>query len=360
MSINKKIFRKEVIQQQACPVENIFCPIKLDANENPYQLPKAVIRRFFKRLQEFPLNRYPDSGSPEVIKRFAGQYGVESNMMIVGNGSDELIMVLCTALGGEGASALVPVPTFAMYRISALNCGHKVITVPLDGSFDLDIPMMLEVIEKQSPSLIFLSYPNNPTGNCFSRSSIEAIIRLSQGLVVVDEAYGNFSGKTFMSDLDKYKNLIILRTLSKVGLAAMRIGFLLGNPEVLHELNKVRLPYNLNALSQMAALLYLDEEPVFLKQIQKIIKKRDYLLRELENIDGVSPYSSEANFIFFSCTHDINVVYSKIIEKGVLVKPFVALDGGLGYMRVTIGTRNENDLFLKALKSTVAEVRSVI
>jgi histidinol-phosphate aminotransferase len=355
-----RVFRKEVIRQEAYPVEKISCSVKLDANENPYPLPKAISRRFFRYLQGVSLNRYPPPGAPDVAARFARYYDIESNMIMAGNGSDELIAVLCTALGGEGACVMIPDPTFPMYRISAANNGHKVITVPLDESFDLDLDNMMDVIEKDSPSLIFLSYPNNPTGNCFSRAHVEHMIRRSQGLVVVDEAYSHFSGKTFVTDLNKYENLVVLRTLSKVGLAAMRLGFLLASPKVINELNKVRLPYNLNTMSQTAALFYLDEEPVFLKQIQKIVREKTYLFKKLSDIEGIYPYPSEANFIFFSCTYDINIVYNKLIEKGVLVKPFRATNGGLGHIRVTVGTRNENKIFLKALEGTIAEVRGVI
>jgi len=354
------IFRKEVRAQQAYPIEDIACPVKLDANENPYLLPLTVRRRFWKRLQAIPLNRYPEAGSPEVLKRFALYFGVDRDMIMVGNGSDELIGILCTAVGGEGTSVMVPVPTFPMYRISAQNNGHKVLSIPLNENFDLDVAKMLDAMEKESPSLIFISYPNNPTGNCFCRSHIEEIIRHSRGIVVVDEAYYPFSGMTFIEDMKKHENLVILRTLSKVGLAAMRLGFLLGSPEVIDQLNKVRLPYNLNALSQMAALFYLEEEDIFIRQVKKIGREKDRLFKGLKSIDGIVPYPSDANFIFFGCTYHTNSVYTKLIKGGVLVKPFEPPGGVSGNFRVTVGTRNENEIFLKELKSIVAEVRGVI
>jgi len=358
--LEMSIFRKEVQAQQAYPIEDIACPVKLDANENPYPLPQTVKRRFWKRLREIPLNRYPEAGSPEVLKRFALHFGVDRNMIMVGNGSDELIGILCTALGGERASVMVPVPTFAMYRISAQNNGHKVLSIPLDETFGLDVAGMLDAIEKEAPSLIFISYPNNPTGNCFRRSHIEEIIRHSRGIVVVDEAYYPFSGKTFIEDIKTHENLVILRTLSKVGLAGMRLGFLLGNQEIIDQLNKVRLPYNLNTLSQMAALFYLDEENIFIRQVKKIAREKDRLFRELKNVDGIVPYPSDANFIFFGCTHNPNSVYTKLIKRGVLVKPFIPPGVVSGNFRVTVGTRDENEKFIQELKSIVAEVRGVI
>jgi len=164
-------------------------------------------------------------------------------MVLIGNGSDELIQILMTAVGASSpCSILFPTPTFAMYRICALNTGHSIIEVPLDDRLELDIDAMLGIISDKKPAITFLSYPNNPTGKCFGRGDIEKILEASSGLVVLDEAYFNFSGKTFLRDLDRWDNLVILRTLSKVGLAALRLGILIGHPSLVHHLNKVRLP----------------------------------------------------------------------------------------------------------------------
>ncbi len=216
-------------------------------------------------LASIELNRYPEAGSVALASRFAAAFGVEADQVILGNGSDELIQILCAALARPGAEVMIPVPTFAMYRISALNSGLRVAAVPLDKEFDLDLPAMQERMAAHPPALTFLAWPNNPTGNCFRRERIEAILKAASGIVVVDEAYFHFSGKTFLPEFDRYENLVILRTLSKVGLAAMRIGLLIGPPALVHELHKVRLPYNLNSLSQAAAGFYLDEEEAFLQ-----------------------------------------------------------------------------------------------
>ncbi len=172
---------------------------------------------------------------------------------MLGNGSDELIQILYTALARPGAEVMIPVPTFAMYRISGLNTGFRIAEVPLDSQFDLDLAAMRERAASHPPVLTFLAYPNNPTGNCFSRERIEAILREFPGIVVVDEAYFHFAQKTFLPLLGRQENLVILRTLSKVGLAAIRVALLIGPAALVHELNKVRLPYNLNSLSQAAA-----------------------------------------------------------------------------------------------------------
>ncbi|MDI6775886.1 MAG: histidinol-phosphate transaminase [Syntrophales bacterium] len=357
----KNLIREEVLSQMAYPAEAPSCKIKLDANENPFTLPTPLKDSIFEAMKKIDLNRYPEPGSHRLRTRFAGYYGVEEDMLMIGNGSDELIHILCTALTGQTLDVIIPVPTFAMYSISALNNGHRVIGVPLDASFDLDVDAILRhLATTKTTPLIFLSYPNNPTGNCFSQQKIEAIIEQSTGIVVVDEAYFPFSGKTFLPFLNRYENLVILRTLSKIGLAAMRIGFLIGPASLIHELDKVRLPYNLNALSQVVAGFYLDNEATFLKQAEEIINMREELFKALKEMEGVHPYPSEANFIFFSCDFDVDSVYNNLLAKGILIKNFNAPGIMRNCMRVTVGNREENEEFLAALKGIIAKVRRVV
>ena len=354
MNVGKWV-RKEILRQQAYAADVIDCRIKLDANENPFPLPPSLQDAFLACMRDVRLNRYPDAGAPRIRKRFAERYGVGDDMLMAGNGSDELIQILCAALARRGAGLLIPVPTFAMYRISGLNYGYRIAEVPLDADFDLDAKAMASAISEKMPALTFLSYPNNPTGNCFSAERMESILDRSEGIVVVDEAYFNFSCRTFLPLLERYENLVILRTLSKVGFAAMRIGFLIGHPGLVRELDKVRLPYNLNALSQLAAGFFLDHEPAFLEQVDGIIRERKHLLERLKNLAGVQPCRSDANFIFFSCTLEADDVYKKILSQGILVKPFKCPRGGRSYIRVTVGTREENEAFIEALGSVIAK-----
>ena len=346
----KTLIREEVLNQEAYSAPEISCRIKLDANESPYDISASLKSRIVESIEKIPLNRYPEAGSPELIEEFAGLYGVDGDMLIVGNGSDELIQALLIAVKGQAAGVLVPTPTFVMYKISALNTGHKVIEVPLDSRFDLDVDSMLEIIADKSPELVFFSYPNNPTGNCFDAGSIEAILKESSGIVVIDEAYANFSGKTFLPYLDRYENLVILKSLSKVGLAAMRIGILIGSPFLVHELNKVRLPYHLNTLSQIAARLYIDNEAEFRRQADGVAGRKEELSNELKKIDGIQPYASDSNFILFGCAFDTDSIYDNLLKKGILIKKFNTPGILENCMRVTVGTREENEEFLGALR----------
>jgi histidinol-phosphate aminotransferase len=349
------LIKEEVLAQKAYAVANAACPVKLDANENPLAIPEELLAPFAARLASVSLNRYPEAGSPASAARFAKAFGVGRDQVVLGNGSDELIQILCSAVARPGAEAMIPVPTFAMFRIAAQNAGLKVAAVPLDGGFDLDLAAMRERIAAHPPALTFLAWPNNPTGNCFGRERIEAILREWTGIVVVDEAYFHFSGQTFMPLLDRHENLVILRTLSKVGFAAMRIGLLIGPPALIHELDKVRLPYNMNAMSQAAALFYLDHEETFLKQAEEIRSWRDDLFEAMKTIPGVDPRPTDANFIFFHCDFDADRVYSALMERGILIKNFNAPGTMRNFMRVTVGTREENGRFIEALKDIIAK-----
>lgn len=347
------LIKEEVLAQKAYSVENTACPVKLDANENPLAIPESLRGPFAARLASVLLNRYPEAGSPALAARFAKTFGVGIDQVMIGNGSDELIQILCSAVARPGAEAMIPTPTFAMYRISAQNAGLKVTAVPLDGAFDLDLASMREAVAAHPPALTFLAWPNNPTGNCFSRERIEAMLREWPGIVVVDEAYFHFSGQTFMPLLGRHENLVILRTLSKVGFAAMRIGLLIGPPALIHELDKVRLPYNLNAMSQEAAGFYLDHEETFLKQAEQIRRWRDELFAAIKSIPGVDPRPTDANFIFFHCDFDTDRVYSALMERGILIKNFNAPGTMKNFMRVTVGTCEENYRFIEVLKDVI-------
>jgi len=339
----QELVKPNIRSLRAYHAEEVPCKVKLDANESPYS---AI--SLGKNLQT--LNRYPDPQATALRKLMVKGLKVKPENILHGNGSDELISYMITTFGGP---VMYPVPTFSMYGIISQALDEKKIEIPLDKDFDIDIEKTITAIKKYRPKLIFLSSPNNPTGNCFSPDKIKTLIEKSQGLVVIDEAYGSFSGKTLVPWLKKYDNLVILKTLSKVGLAAMRTGFLIGAPHLINELDKIRLPYNINSLSQVAAGFYLDHMDLFSEQTQELIKSREELFNALQKIEGIKPSPSKANFIFFSCDFDTDSVYRGLIQEGVLIKNLNSPGVLRNCMRVTVGTREENEEFLKALKKVL-------
>jgi len=246
---------------------------------------------------------------------------------------------------------LFPIPTFSMYGIISQALGEKRIAIPLEKEFDLDLEKILKAIKNQKPKLIFLSSPNNPTGNCFSSDRILKIIEVSNGIVIVDEAYQPFaSDKGFMPMLKDYKNIVIMRTLSKIGLAGLRVGFLIADEEIINEVNKVRLPFNLNSLSQAAAVEVLKNKKVLKSCIKSITSERGRLFGEMAKIKGIKPYPSEANFILFRIKEP-DKIYKGLLKKGILVRNMSGVVNNC--LRVTVGTPEENMGFIKVLKEVI-------
>ncbi len=332
----KNLVKPNILSLRAYQAEEIPCKVKLDANESPYG---------FSAIKSVNTNRYPDPEAKELRKLIAKDLKVKIENVLHGNGSDELIYNLMLTFGGP---VLYPTPTFSMYGIIAQALGEKYAEMPLDEEFDLDTDKMLKKIKILRPKLIFLSSPNNPTGNSFSTNRVMKIIRLSNGLVVVDEAYQQFSSnKSFIPLLKKHKNLIVLRTLSKVGLAGLRTGFLIAHRDIINEVNKVRLPFNLNALSQKVAINALKSRSKMRSGIRLIISERKRLFKEMKEIWNVETYPSDANFIFFKVS-DSDKIFKALLKRGVLIRNMKGIKEG--YLRVTVGTPKENTIFIKNLK----------
>ncbi len=335
----KKLVKPNIQSLRAYQAEEIPCSVKLDANESPYGR---------KILKSVWTNRYPDPEAKELRKHLAKDLKVKHENLLHGNGSDELISCLIMTFGGP---VLYPVPTFSMYGIIAQALNEKTIEIPLDKNFDLDSREFVKVIEKRNPKLIFLSSPNNPTGNCFSEERILKIIRQSKGIVVVDEAYQPFSEKkSFVPLIKKYDNLVVLRTLSKIGLAGLRVGFMAAGSNIINEVNKVRLPFNLNSLSQKVAFDALQDKKQMKSGIASIVSERKKLLKELKKMSGIDPCPSDANFILFR-VDDGDSIYGKLLEKGILIRNMKGVAEGC--LRVTIGTARENNAFIKSLKQVL-------
>jgi histidinol-phosphate aminotransferase len=339
----QKLLRKNIRTLKAYSAREVPCRVKLDANESPYSFPSLL-----ESVKIIPTNRYPDPEGKTLKSRAARRWKVKSEQILLGNGSDELIYYLITTFGGP---VLFPTPTFSMYGIIAQSLGEEVIGVPLDENFDLDVRSMIAAIKGRRPKIIFLSTPNNPTGNRFLYERILKIIKASRGIVVIDEAYQPFSNQKNMPLLiDKHKNVSIMRTMSKIGFASLRVGFLLGNTELIEAVNRVRLPFNLNSFSQLIASEALRNYGEIKKTLDVLKRERRRLFTEMKRIDGVTPYPSDANFILFR-VHDSASVFRGLLAEGVLIREMG--DAVKDCLRVTVGTPEENSLFLEALRKVL-------
>jgi histidinol-phosphate aminotransferase len=345
------LIRPEIQQLSAYHVPEPGDAIKLDAMENPYRWDAALFEEWLNVLRTATLNRYPDPAARDVKQQLRAVMQIPDTMdVIIGNGSDELIQMLALTLNGEGRILLAPEPSFVMYRLIAQVVGMQYIGVPLQADdFKLDTSAMLEAIKTYQPALVFLAYPNNPTGNAFALSDIEAIIETSTGIVVIDEAYAPFADNSFMSRLGEYPNLLVMRTVSKLGLAGLRLGLLAGAHQWLEQIEKTRLPYNINVLTQLSAVFALQHYAVLEKQTQQIKADRADLQKRLNAISGVQAWASQANFILFRVADALSV-FNKLKAAGMLIKwlqgSHPLLDNCL---RVTVGTPTENQAFLQTL-----------
>jgi len=352
------LFRKEVLAMSAYHVADAAGLIKLDAMENPYGWPEEIKNQWLETIKDSPLNRYPDPTAQQLCQTLRQLNQVPASLeILLGNGSDEIIQLLLMALQ-PGASVLAPHPGFVMYKQLSDCLGLNYIGVPLKADdFGLDMPAMLAAIQTYQPSVIFLAYPNNPTGNLFNTDDIAEIIKASNGLVVVDEAYAPFASASFLDKVQEYPNLLVMRTVSKLGLAGLRLGYLIGAPEVIEQLHKIRLPYNINILTQLSADFALNNKALFDQQTQQICAQRSWVLQQLNALSGITAYPSAANFILFKTPdNQATDIFNAIKQQGVLIKN-LSPQGGLlaDCLRVTIGKPEENEAFINALTKSLAQ-----
>jgi histidinol-phosphate aminotransferase len=346
------LFRKEVLAMTAYKVADAHGLIKLDAMENPYTWPEDIKTAWLDVLKDCELNRYPDPEARQLTQTIKRLNQIADRFdVLLGNGSDEIIQLLLMALPST-ASVLAPAPGFVMYKQLSDCLGLNYLGIPLlADSFDLDLPAMLAAIDHHQPAVIFLAYPNNPTGNLFSAASILEIIKAAKGLVVIDEAYAPFADASFIDALNDHDNLLVMRTVSKLGLAGLRLGYLIGHPLIIEQLHKIRLPYNINSLTQLSADFALSNKALFDRQTQAICAERAIVLKQLNELPGITAYPSAANFILFRTPKGkATDIFLSIKQQGVLIKNMSAQGGLLSdCLRVTIGKPEENKAFLTAL-----------
>jgi histidinol-phosphate aminotransferase len=348
-----RLVRPEIRALSSYHVPDAGNLIKLDAMENPWPWPEGLQQDWLERLQQVELNRYPDPGAQELQAGMRRAMDVPAAAgVMLGNGSDELIQMIIQTLAAPGRIVMAPDPTFVMYRQIAAVAGMEFIGVPLRTDFSLDREAMLETLARRQPAVTFLAYPNNPTGNLFDADVIEAILSRSDGLVVLDEAYAPFTDASFMARLPDYDNLLLLRTVSKMGLAGLRLGLLAGPPEWLEQIDKTRLPYNLGTLNQVTGSFALAHREVFETQARQIREGRSVLLAGLQALPQLDVYPSEANFILFRVpVGRAGEIFAGLKAAGILIKNLDGSGGALqDCLRVTVGTPAENAAFVDALQ----------
>ena len=326
--------------------------IKLDAMENPYRLPETLRAELGRELAGVAINRYPDASGAAVKAALRATLGIDQRFaLILGNGSDELIQIVAVALARPGAVMLAVEPSFVMYKANAMLAQMRYVGVPLLPDFTLDTEAVLAAIAREAPALIFLAYPNNPTGNLFPLADIERIVRAAPGLVVIDEAYHPFARVSFAERLAEFPNAIVMRTLSKLGLAGIRLGYAFGDPAWIAEFDKARPPYNLNSLTQAVALTVLKHADMLEEQAATLRAERDALAGRLARLPQVRVFPSAANFLLVRVP-DANATFARLKDAGILIKNLHGWHPLLAQcLRLSIGTREENAALLDALQS---------
>jgi len=344
--------REEILASRAYAVAPSAGLVKLDAMENPYRLPEELALAMGARLARVAINRYPDPAYGALKERLREALRIPAALaLVLGNGSDEVIQMLTVALARPGATVLAPEPSFVMYRVNAAAAGLRYVGVSLNADFTLDEERLLAAIEEHRPALTWLAYPNNPTGNLFSREAILRAVAAAPGLVAVDEAYFPFSGgTTLMDEVGRHPNLVLVRTVSKLGLAGLRLGFAAGPADWVGELEKVRPPYNVNVLTAAAAEFLLGHGAVFEEQAQRIVAGRARLEAGLDAL-GVRRFPSAANFVLARVA-DAPAAFEALKSRGILVKSLHGSHPLLAHcLRLTVGTPDENAKLLEALAS---------
>ncbi len=359
--------RADVRSMHAYAVQDARGLVKLDAMENPHGLPPHLQAELGRRLGALALNRYPGVRDADLRRALAAHAGMpEGFQLMLGNGSDELISLLALACDvppeadapgdGRPAAVLAPVPGFVMYALSAQLQGLRFVGVPLTADFELDEAAMLAAIARERPALVYLAYPNNPTANLWDDQAIERIV-LAQGaqggLVVIDEAYQPFAGKSYIDRVARHRHVLLMRTLSKFGLAGVRLGYLMGPAELVAEIDKVRPPYNVSVLNCECALFALEHADAFAAQAADIRAERTRLVEALGRLPGVRHWPSEANMVLIRVA-DAARTFEGMKTRGVLVKNVSKMDPLLANcLRLTVGTADENAQMLAALEASL-------
>lgn len=326
--------------------------VVLHANENPYPPPETVMAEILERTASLELNRYPVAEAETLRRTLAGYAGVDADWVHVGDGSNEVLLQACLAFGGPGRTALVFEPTYRMQHRQARIAGTAVAELPRRGDFTVDVDAAERALAEIAPSLVFICTPNNPTGTLTPPEDLLRLAAAAPGLLVVDEAYFEFSGQTFLGHLADHPNVLVVRTLSKAfRLASVRLGYGIAHPDVLTELARVRMPYGQSAFTLLAAEVVVRRSAEVLDRVPELCAERDRLAGALSGL-GAEVFASAANFVLFR-PPDAQAVLDVLGEAGIVVRDFRSLPGTEGCLRVTAGRPDENDAFLRAASAAL-------
>jgi histidinol-phosphate aminotransferase len=331
--------------------------VKINQNENPWDAPEAIKQETMRRLSRRAWSRYPDFRPSSLHEKLADFAGWRADGVVAGNGSNELIQATLMVTIGEGRRVLISEPTFALYRQVATVLGGEVLSVPLDGELKFDAGALREAVEREGPDVVVLCSPNNPTGCRIEHEELESLLAAARGIVVVDEAYFEFSGRTVVPLLERHANLAVFRTFSKaMGMAALRVGYLLASPDLAREVSKAVLPYNLNAFSQTAAEVAVELYEQELKpSVRRIVAERERLYEALRRVPGLAPVPSHANFMVVRTEVEPRRVFRELLARDILVRDVSGYPMLKDYFRLSVGTPEENDKLLAALAEIFSE-----
>jgi histidinol-phosphate aminotransferase len=358
MSAADKVVRPEIRAMHAYPVADATGLVKLDLMESPYGLPPELAAEIGRIVSRLALNRYPVPSAERLRALIKDIMQVPAGCeVLLGNGSDECIQYITATVAREGAVVMAPAPSFVMFSMQAFFYRLRFAGVPLREDFTLDAEAFLAAMATERPALVWIAYPNNPTGNAFPIPDIERIVRAAPGLVVIDEAYQPFAGATFMPRLADFENMVVMRTVSKIGMAGLRLGYVCGRPEWIEAFNKARSPFNINVVTEAVALKLLESKPVLDEQAGRVLAERERLRPELQKMPGLTVYPSVANFFLARVRGAPGAgtrVYERLKAQGVLVRNF---DGGApalaNCLRLTVGSPEENRILIAALREAL-------
>ena len=349
MTFIEQWLRSDIMNINAYHVPESKNLLKLDAMESPFGIPSDLMGEFLKYIEQVEVNRYPDAESLKLKDTLRSLMGISKEFeVLLGNGSDELIQLLALACN-EGDLIMSFEPSFVMYEMVSKYAHLKYHGIKLDSSFDINLSEAIHTIQSKNPKLIFIAYPNNPTGNAFDYDAILEIIKTSKALVVLDEAYYAYSDRSFLSEISNFSNLVVLRTISKIGFAGLRLGLLIGRRETIVQLNKLRLPYNINALTQASANFLLQDKKRIKKNAEVLIGERQRLFEELSLISQLKVFPSQTNFLLINCDN-AQSLHNSLVKNGILVKGFSSDSDLSDFIRISVSVPNENNTLIAAIK----------